>query len=109
MAHLGSKVESQITAAGKGVLDQQGDFVGEAQLHSLGETCSLAEVGEVLEGKGQSHGFGELNVNVRVWLLHIGFRPQSDGPVADISSTREFDTLLGGFDGDCTKGRVRDG
>jgi hypothetical protein len=107
VAHLGSKVESQITAAGKGILDQQGDFVGEAQLHSLGETCSLAEVGEVLQGKGQSYGFGELDVNVRIRLLHISFWSQSDGSVADISSTREFDTLLGGFDGDCTRGRVR--
>lgn len=51
VTYLGSQVKSEIAASGKAVLNQQRNLVGEAKLYGLGETCSLAEVDEVLEGK----------------------------------------------------------
>lgn len=72
VAYLGGEVEPQITVSGNGVLNQEWNLVGQAQLHGLGEASSLAEVCKVLEGECQGDGLGKLDINVRLGLLHVG-------------------------------------
>jgi hypothetical protein len=101
MTCLRSQVESQVTASCQGIFNQERNFIRQAKLDSLGKTGSLAEVDEVFEGEGQRDGFGELDFDVQVWLLDIVVASKSYSTVTNITCTRELDTILGCFDGDC--------
>jgi hypothetical protein len=71
VTYLGGQVESEVTASGQSIFNQQRNLIGQAELDRLGKTSSLAEVYKVLEGEGQGDGFGELDFDVKVWLLDI--------------------------------------
>jgi hypothetical protein len=92
---LRSQVESQVTASGQVILNQERNLIGQAKLDSLGKSRSLAKVDKVFEGEGQRDGFGELNFNIQVWLLDVVVASKSDGTIANITRAGELDTILG--------------
>ncbi|KAI6875770.1 Proliferating cell nuclear [Hortaea werneckii] len=72
-----------------------------AQPYRVTETAGFAEVDKVLEREGQGDWLGQVDLNVAVWLLHVGVRAQRDGTRADVTVTSKLDTLLGALDGYC--------
>ena len=77
MAYLGSEIESQVAVAGQCVLDEEGNLAGQANLDRVGQTSSLAEVGQIFEREGQGNRLAELNVNVLLGLVDIAPVPRA--------------------------------
>jgi hypothetical protein len=69
--YLRGQVESKITATSQSVLNQQRNLVGEAELHGLGKTRSLAEIDEVFKGECQGDRFCEFDFDVHFWLVDV--------------------------------------
>jgi hypothetical protein len=97
---LWSQVESQVTASGQVIFNQERNLIGQAKLDSLGKSRSLAEVYEVFKGEGQRDGFGELNFDVQFWLFDVAVASKSDSTIANITRAGELDTILGCLDRD---------
>lgn len=72
MTCLRSQVESKITASRQTILNQQRNFVREAELDSLGQASSFAEVDKVFEREGQGDRLSELDLDVQFWLVDVG-------------------------------------
>jgi hypothetical protein len=92
---LWSQVESQVTASGQVIFNQERNLIGQAKLDSLGKSRSLAKVDEVFKGEGQRDRFGELNFDVQFWLLNVAVTSKSDSTIANITRAGELDTILG--------------
>jgi hypothetical protein len=103
-AHLWCQIESQVTATGQTVFNQKGNLIRQAKLNGAGKSTGLAEVDEVLEGEGKRDRFGELDIDVQLWLLDVGVAAEGNGSVTNIAVARELDTILGGLDGDYAQG-----
>jgi hypothetical protein len=97
---LWSQVESQVTASGQVIFNQERNLIGQAKLDSLGKSRSLAEVDEVFKGESQRDRFGELNFDVQFWLLDVVVASKSDSTIANITRAGELDTILGCLDRD---------
>lgn len=80
------------------VLYQQRHLLGQVQRYRAGQVGGLAEVDEVLEGEGQSDGFGEGNGDVLVGLVDVGVLADGDGTVANVTRAGELDTFLASLD-----------
>jgi len=106
-AYLGREIEPQITAASQCVLNQEGHFVRQAKLNTVGERRCLAEVDKVLEGEGKGDGLAELDLNSLRRLLYIGMLAQGHGSVANVALGRELDAVLACLDGDYAVPLVR--
>jgi hypothetical protein len=102
VTYLRSQVESQVTASGQVILNQERNLIGQAKLDSLGKPRSLAEVDEVFKGESQRDGFGELDFDVQLWLLDVAVASESNSTIANITVAGELDTILGCLDRDCT-------
>lgn len=98
--HLGSKVEAQPAGSLHCVLHQQWHFAGQANLDLCRQCRCLAEVDQVLERKGQRHGFAQLNLHVLLWLLHILVATQRHCAATNVALARELDSVLAGVDVD---------
>ena len=48
----------------------------------------------VLEGEGQRDGFREGDLDIEVWLLHIGMTSKGDSSIANVAGAGEFDAIL---------------
>jgi hypothetical protein len=94
-AYLGREVEPQIAVVLQAILDKQGNLARKAQLDGVGQTASLAEVDQVLEGEGEGDGLSEVNLNVLALLVYVGVLSELNGPGADVTLAAELDTLLG--------------
>lgn len=77
------------------VLNKKGNLLGQAEAHLAGESGSLAEVDEVLEGESEGNGFGESNGNVLFGLIDVGVLTDGDRPAANVTLAGELDTFLG--------------
>lgn len=80
------------------VLNQQWHLLRQVQHYRVGQIGGLAEVGEVLEGEGQSDGFREGDGDVLVGLLDVGVLADGDGTVANVTRAGELDTFLACLD-----------
>lgn len=87
-----------MAGSGQAVLNEQGHLLGQVQLDGGGQVGGLAEVDKVLEGEGQSDGFGQGDFDILLGLLDIGVGANGNGSVTDVAGTGELDTLLAGLD-----------
>jgi hypothetical protein len=94
IAYLGGEVEPQIAVVLYTVLDEQGNFAGQAKLHRVGQTTGLAEVCEVLQGEGERHRLGQVDLNVLAGLVYAAVLPELDRAGSDVTLAGELDTLF---------------
>jgi hypothetical protein len=82
--YLWSEEESQVTTA-QGILDPQGHLLGEAQVDLVRQAGSFAEVDEVFEREGKSHGFRQLYRDILFGFLDICVLADSHRAAANIA------------------------
>jgi hypothetical protein len=92
--YLWSQVESQVAVTRQIVLNEKRNLVGQAELDGGRETRSFAEVDKVFEGEGECNRLREFNVDVQIWLLHIGMASQGNSSISDIAVAGELHTVL---------------
>jgi hypothetical protein len=98
MTYLGREVEPQVAVVRQTVLDEQGNFAGQAQLDGVGQTAGLAEVCEVLQGEGKGDGLGEVDLDGVLGLVYSAVLPELDRSRANVTLAGELDTLLCALD-----------
>jgi hypothetical protein len=94
IAYLGSEVEPQIAVVLYTVLDEQGNFAGQAKLDRVGQATGLAEVCEVLQGEGKRDRLGQVDLDVLAGLVYAAVLPELNGAGSDITLAGELDALF---------------
>lgn len=87
--YLGCKIEPQVAVALEAVLDEERHLVREAQLDLIGHAACLAEVDKVFQRECEGHGLGQIDLNVVLWLLHIGVASQLNRAGANVARALE--------------------
>ena len=99
--YLGCQIEPQVAIALETVLDEKRHLVGETQLDLIGHAACLAEVDKVLQRECERYGLGQIDLNVVLWLLHIGVASQLDRARANVARALEAHTVLRTLNRNC--------
>lgn len=87
-----------MAVGGQPVFDEKRNLVRQAELDTVRQAASLAEVDEVLEGECKSDRLGEVDLDVLLGLVDVCVVAQCHGAVTNVALARELDALLCGFD-----------